>query len=135
MTPEKLKSVFANYKGHLDNRHPLVSVLSMEDGWTVVSSSGLGEATRIAHYKYMCDKAVEFVDEGRIEKAMRWLGFLQGALWKEGHFTLDQLKRHSMPDPDEDSGRCPARLGDSQCMQQEGHRGPHGVSMGFTTVR
>lgn len=38
------------------------------------------------------------LDEGRIEKAMRWLGFMQGALWSIDIFSLDELKDHSRPD-------------------------------------
>jgi hypothetical protein len=37
------------------------------------------------------------------EKAMRWLGFIQGVLWMSGTFTLDELKEHSRrcsDDPD-----------------------------------
>ena len=28
------------------------------------------------------------------EKLMRWLGFIQGVLWKEGIFTIDELRDH-----------------------------------------
>ena len=39
------------------------------------------------------------VDErlGRIEKAHRWLGFIQGILWQSGNFTIDQLANHNRP--------------------------------------
>jgi len=30
-----------------------------------------------------------------IEKAMRWLGFVQGVLWLHGDFTLDQMREHN----------------------------------------
>jgi methionine salvage enolase-phosphatase E1 len=32
------------------------------------------------------------------EKVMRWLGFLQGALWVKGIYTIDELRAHNMPD-------------------------------------
>lgn len=35
--------------------------------------------------------------EGRIEKAFRWLGFVQGCLWATGQYTLDELKNHNRP--------------------------------------
>lgn len=34
----------------------------------------------------------------RLEKAMRWLGFIQGALWLNGDFTLDELRDHNRPE-------------------------------------
>ncbi len=46
----------------------------------------------------MVPQMVSFVDEGRIEKAHRWLGFVQGILSPWGNcprFTLNQLKEHS----------------------------------------
>jgi len=29
---------------------------------------------------------------------MRWLGFMQGALWVKGIYTIDELKAHNRPD-------------------------------------
>jgi hypothetical protein len=31
------------------------------------------------------------------EKFMRWLGFMQGVLWAEGLYTIEQLKDHNRP--------------------------------------
>jgi hypothetical protein len=52
----------------------------------------------LAHLRFMCIEAQQFVDEDRTEKAMRWLGFLQGVLWARGFYSLDDLKNHSRPD-------------------------------------
>ncbi len=35
----------------------------------------------LAHLRTMFPKMVQFVSEDKIEKAMRWLGFVQGVLW------------------------------------------------------
>jgi hypothetical protein len=48
----------------------------------------------------MCQEAQIFVDQGRTEKAFRWFGCIQGALWAKGLYTLNDLKEHSRP-------RCP----------------------------
>ena len=32
----------------------------------------------------------------REAKAMRWLGFMQGVLYSQGVFPLEELKKHSM---------------------------------------
>lgn len=48
-------------------------------------------------YKYehlleMIPKAILFLKEGRVEKACRWLGFIQGVLWTLDDHTLTELK-------------------------------------------
>ena len=44
----------------------------------------------------MVPRALKFVEEGRIEKAMRWLGFIQGVMWSEGIYTIDEMKEHNV---------------------------------------
>lgn len=56
-------------------------------------------AHRIEHVRWMCDRAIEFVTEGRREKAMRWLGFIQGSLWLAHFAQIEELKQMNMPDP------------------------------------
>jgi hypothetical protein len=36
-----------------------------------------------------------FPPDGSENKAMRWLGFMQGVLYTTGRFTLEELKAHS----------------------------------------
>jgi len=49
----------------------------------------------------MCEEARNnLIPAGRVEKAMRWLGFVQGVLFCFNDFTIDQLKDHSRPDED-----------------------------------
>jgi hypothetical protein len=36
-----------------------------------------------------------FPADGSERKAMRWLGFIQGAAYARGYFTLEQIKEHS----------------------------------------
>lgn len=101
MTPEKLKSVFAQYRTILDHEYPTIEPVQLSEGRSQLSTRFLGWEECAAHYKFMCDEAQRFVDAGRIEKAMRWLGFLQGAFWRCGRFNLDDLKNHSRPDSPE----------------------------------
>lgn len=56
------------------------------------------EARQLEHCLGMCDRMVEFVRCGQMEKAFRWLGFIQGVLWSQGIFDLDQLKEHNRPE-------------------------------------
>lgn len=62
---------------------------------------GVQDMHRLAnlqHIQGMGERACKLVDEGRIEKAMRWLGFMQGALWALGVVDLDTLKKMNMPE-------------------------------------
>lgn len=97
MTDEKLKSIFQKYREHLDTVYPKVAPRQISDAETHGPVGNLSRIDTTAHFKFMCDEAQLFVDQGRVEKAMRWLGFLQGSFWMDDVFTLDQLKKHSMP--------------------------------------
>lgn len=44
----------------------------------------------------MVERARGFLADGRREKVMRWLGFMQGVLWSHG-VDLETLKRMNMP--------------------------------------
>lgn len=44
------------------------------------------------HIAWMVGEALRFTEENEIEKAMRWLGFIQGAFWVIGYRTLEQMK-------------------------------------------
>lgn len=52
----------------------------------------------LSHCHGMLDKMEQFIAQGRLEKAFRWLGFIQGTMWLSGCFTLEDLKNHSRPD-------------------------------------
>ena len=52
----------------------------------------------LGHLLYMCESIRGFIAAGRREKAMRWLGFLQGALWVRGLATIDDMKEANRPD-------------------------------------
>ena len=47
------------------------------------------------HLLEMIPKAIQFIYDQRIEKAMRWLGFIQGSLWTHGIFTIEEMKNHN----------------------------------------
>lgn len=50
------------------------------------------------HLLWMCDQIPAFLQEGRREKAMRWLGFLQGALWVLRWRTVEAMKTDNAPE-------------------------------------
>lgn len=102
MTGEKLKRVFQFYLEELTNeahQHEYSSgPEQLSDQRQGLMCVRIQPERALAHFRFMCIEAQRFVDEGRIEKAMRWLGFLQGVLWARNFFTLDDLKNHSRPD-------------------------------------
>lgn len=52
----------------------------------------------LEHCHSMLGEMEKFVREGRLEKAFRWLGFIQGCLWMAGHMTINELRDHNRPD-------------------------------------
>lgn len=51
-----------------------------------------------SHLRWMIIETKKFVDEGRLDKAFRWLGFIQGACWSMNIMTIEQAKRMNMPE-------------------------------------
>jgi hypothetical protein len=51
----------------------------------------------VSHLRAMIRTSMDMVQEGRREKVMRWLGFIQGAMWAFGLVDITTLKRMNMP--------------------------------------
>ena len=51
----------------------------------------------LGHVHAMLDEMDQFLDQDRLEKAFRWLGFVQGVFWVLGIYTLEELKNHNRP--------------------------------------
>jgi hypothetical protein len=58
---------------------------------------GINMRAALNHVLWMCIEAQKFVEEGRMEKAMRWLGFIQGVLWATSFFSINDMKIDNMP--------------------------------------
>lgn len=52
-------------------------------------------AKAVRHALWMCDLALGFLANGELDKAHRWLGFVQGVFWACGHYSIDELRVHS----------------------------------------
>jgi hypothetical protein len=48
------------------------------------------------HLVFMCEEGARYAEHRR-EKAMRWLGFVQGALWAHGLAPVSELKTMNRP--------------------------------------
>lgn len=87
---KKLYNIAATYDGMLGSRAgcDLIMVIRHDD-------CGSTDQERLEHVRWMCHQVHEFVDVGLIDKANRWIGFIQGVLLRVGLFTLEELKDHN----------------------------------------
>lgn len=46
----------------------------------------------LRHALWMCDQVRGFVKEAKLDKANRWIGFIQGTLWMAGRATIDEMR-------------------------------------------
>lgn len=90
MTPEKIKQVIQRYREQFVALG--IEPKEFPHGELVGSSKGTLE-----HCSSMLDRMETFVSEGHLEKAFRWLGFIQGCLWMQGVYSLDALKEDNRP--------------------------------------
>jgi hypothetical protein len=51
-----------------------------------------------AHLAWMLGVAVGQYVDGRVQKANRWLGYVQGSMHADGYASLEELKRANMPE-------------------------------------
>ena len=93
MTSEKILEVIGIYRSYFVS-HKIGKIDYPQDKKFLDCGEGkLG----LAHCHGMLDKMASFVNEKRIDKAFRWLGFIQGVLWVKGVYSLNILKNHSRP--------------------------------------
>lgn len=85
MTDGKLLEVIGLYEQTVQD------VLSDDE----ITSEHSLEALR--HLLEMFPQMRMFVAEARREKLMRWLGWVQGVLYMCNIFTIEEMKRHNMP--------------------------------------
>lgn len=107
MDAEKLRSLFEKYDRLLEEDGRKVERFDAAehgnaegDLFLAFERHGSEEASYAAldHVRDMIARALNLnFTTDRREKAMRWLGFIQGALWVTGRRTLEELKRDSMP--------------------------------------
>lgn len=92
MTHEKVKQVTAKYRERFQNMG--VKPASYAHDRPIRNDE---RVRSLDHCMGMLNQIDDFVNEGRLEKAFRWLGFVQGVLWSNGMFSLDDLKNDNRP--------------------------------------
>ena len=103
MTDDKIRQVIKMYQGRLAERdvRPVRSADTtfkmMVEAWGELRPET--SINLLDHCAHACVEILKFVDEGRREKAFRWLGWLQCALWVAGIIpTIGDGARDNMPD-------------------------------------
>lgn len=99
MTPERMKEAFDACSRCL-HKYVFADVLPKEMS-EAEKKRWVPTHVPFAHLSWMCGQGKDFVDEGRINKANRWLGFLQGFLYSQGYATIDEMKHWNMPKSEE----------------------------------
>lgn len=87
MTPEQIKRVAMQYLSEFQR-------LGEEPERFVPTENEPHPMEKAArkHAWWMCYEIVCFVDQGEVDKANRWLGFVQGVLWAFGYKTIDEMR-------------------------------------------
>jgi len=56
------------------------------------------EEPNLSHLGWMCGQILQFVEQDKMDKAMRWLGFVQGAFWVFRFRTVEAMKQDNKPE-------------------------------------
>lgn len=87
MTDKKLRQIIAKYRAHLGT--------SVEPAQCLDSIICPDATVVLCHIRYMLDRMDVFLDDGRSERAHRWLPFVQACFWMIGDFSLNDLSEHN----------------------------------------
>jgi hypothetical protein len=91
MTPEKMISVVNRYVETWRGRG------NESERFTTDGQLPTERQVR-AHLWWMCLQVPEFVRTGKFDKANRWLGFVQGAMWVLGDRTISAMREDNRDD-------------------------------------
>lgn len=90
MTNEKIKEVLGVYRKKFEELNIPKNKFSRD-------SIPSDDNDFLAHCHAMLEEIEVLLEEGRREKVFRWLGFIQGCLWRSGLYTVDELKNRNRP--------------------------------------
>lgn len=88
----------------MDTQHILRIVEVYEAQFKDLSISPIERATNgvpmtlrrgLEHAYWMLSSIRQFIQEGKLDKVQRWLGFVQGTLWMTGVYSIDELRAHN----------------------------------------
>lgn len=94
----RIKAIVGYYDDVLIRQYGVLVPRQLPDAPELARTSSL-PTPELFHVRYMISEMqVMLANPQKTEKAMRWLGFIQGVLWAKQIFTLEELKNHSRPD-------------------------------------
>jgi hypothetical protein len=98
MTPLQVRDLIKEYKrtikaNYYSSRLPLESIRI--DGEYIPTQERSSYWAEHAHLLWMCDQVELFLNKDQWEKVNRWLGFMQGALWMSGIYSIDEMRDHN----------------------------------------
>ena len=90
MTADKVRETLAIYRKKFEE-------MGIPKSQSPHSSFPTSDKDFLAHCHGMLDEMEVFIQEGRMDKVFRWLGFIQGCLWRIGVYTIEEMKNHNRP--------------------------------------
>lgn len=94
MTTDKLRSAFLACEAIIARQEGGISI-------AVRDIKANSKVRRLSHLLWLSREGLQLIEDDRREKAMRWLGFIQGALWNMELVTVKELKDMNRPDDSE----------------------------------
>jgi len=99
MTPQQVRDALGIYEKALQGEE----AVPVRGDLNAVNPAGKMQRD---HLLWMCQETHKILDhvaggpgdrEDRfiVEKAMRWLGFIQGGLWSQGFYSIEDMKNHN----------------------------------------
>ena len=85
MTKEHISAVLKYYD----------ELLSSDGVVAICNNHATTHADRLAHVHWMCQKAQEYCEQGELDKANRWLGFIQGVFSCEDLMSIEEMRSHN----------------------------------------
>lgn len=86
MTGDKVLEVIKGYEQKINS-------LLAKEAWE--------EHQQLMHAREMIPKMRNFIEQKRMDKVFRWLGFLQGILYCNGIYSIDEMANHNKPREEE----------------------------------
>ena len=77
-------------ENYIRNKYPMLAPLSDPEG-------AMYPGEQASHVLFMCQEVRRLIDSERTEKAMRWLGFIQGFVWANSMATIPQMNADNRP--------------------------------------
>ena len=90
MTADKVRETLAIYRKKFEE-------MGIPKSQSPHSSFPTSDKDFLAHCHGMLEEMEVFIQEGRMDKVFRWLGFIQGCLWRIGVYTIEEMKNHNRP--------------------------------------